>query len=402
MSDQRPGSNNNKDPWGRDKTPPSLEELMSNFKKQLFGGGSGGKGTGSPGSSDPAIEGRLVTLGLFLLLILWFLGGIYIVAPAENAVVTQFGRYYETQGPGMHWIPLLIRSRDIVNIERINTVAVHESMLTKDENIVELDLSVFFRVSNPKDFLFNVNNPINSLRLATSSSVRHVIGGSKLDDILTKGRADIRDQINEQLKDVLNSYQAGLDVTSVNLQPARPPEAVTEAFNNAIKAREEREAFINQAKAYQEREVRLAKGHSARILELAEADRQKILLDAKAQTASFSAILPQYLRNPALTKQRIYLDIMQDIFEHTSKVLVDSDVNNLMYLPLDRMSRPPGKSLTQADVVNQASASIPAISHTSSDAGVSLRPTSTLRRVIPTGRLHRSDLGYNTNTTSER
>jgi modulator of FtsH protease HflK len=346
---------------GSDGLPPNLDELFGDFvkkiKKHKSGQGSG-QGSGEGSRKDLSPIGGFILLGA--LCVFWFVSGVFIVAPAERAAVLKFGAYQETVGPGIHWIPSIIKSRQVVNVQRIQNFSYGAEMLTKDENIVDVLVSVQYRVQSIRDFLYNVVYPINSMEQATASALRQVVGNTKLDDILTTGRAVARDQVEEQINKILALYQPGIEVTDVNLQPAKPPEQVTAAFDDAIKAREDEQRYINKAKAYVERVVPIAKGQAARITQQADASRQRLILQADTEIAPFMALLPEYQRAPEATRQRLYLSTLEKMMSENKKVFMDTKSNNAMfYLPLDQMmkghmTRPPA---LPEEAVEQASAS---------------------------------------------
>lgn len=332
------------DPWGRNvnkpsQGPPDLDAMLRAYKQKLLGALAGKKGGGfsntTPGSPLP---GFLFTLVALVLLVIWALSGIFIVSPAERAVITRFGKYVETVGPGPHWIPRLIQSKQTINVQRVSNYAYESQMLTKDENIVSVAVAVQYRVDDAKDFMFSVVDPVRSLEQATASALRQVVGHNTLDDLLTTGRSEVRVQVTQQLQEILQSYKAGLLVTDVTLQSIKPPEAVTAAFDDAIKAREDQQAYINQAETYDNRVTAAVQGQVSRILQEAEADKKSVVFDAQAATAGYLALLPQYQQAPQVMRQRLYLTAMEAIFSQTSKVFLDQKNGNpLLYLPLDKI-----------------------------------------------------------------
>lgn len=345
--------NDDQDPWKkREKKasgPPDLDEMFAkmyrNLSKQI-NQKKGSQRTGG-GGDVPALE-KLFSLKFFivLLLVFWVLAGIFIVSPAERAVVLRLGKYQSTVGPGPHWIPRVISSRSVVNVQRIGAFSYNAEMLTQDENIVFVSVSVQYRIDNARDFLFSVVSPVASLQQATASALRQVVGHTTLDEILTTGRTLVRDQVAGQINAILEPYKTGILVTDVNLQPAKPPEEVTEAFDDAIKAREDEQRYINQAEAYAEKVVPIAQGQATRLLKEANAYKEQVILQSEADTARYLALLPEYQRAPGVTKERMYLQAMESVLSKTSKVLVDTkDGHNIMYLPL-------GKMLTQSILPN--------------------------------------------------
>jgi membrane protease subunit HflK len=252
----------------------------------LFGGKGGGKGGGSGGTGGGASR---IGIGLVLgaLVAVWVFSGIYIVAPAERAVVLQFGRYVKTTGPGPHWVPRFIQTVEKVNVEQIRNIQRQSSMLTQDENIISVALAVQYRVKDAKDYLFQVRDPDLTLREATESAVREVIGKSKLDFALTEGRSEIVARTEVLLQEILDNYVTGLQVTSVNLQDAQPPEQVQGAFDDAIKAREDEQRLKNEAEAYSNEVIPVARGNAARQLEEANAYKEQVIAQAEGEASRF-------------------------------------------------------------------------------------------------------------------
>lgn len=320
----------NKNPWERKPdSPPDLLKLLSNFfnkKKPSDGGGSGFE-----------LATMWVWVVVALVALIWALSGIYIVNQAQQAVVLKFGRYAETVGPGPHWLPSLIESEQKVDIQQIRNFQYQSEMLTKDENIVNVSLAVQFRIDDPRAFLFNVVNPGASLQQATASALRQVVGQMSLDSILTTGRSELRDNVAKQLVSTVKAYDMGLEVTDVRLLPAKPPEAVTEAFDDAIKAREDEQSSINKGQAYARKVISEVKGDIAKLEQSAQAYKQEVVLQAQGNVARYNAMLKPYLAAPTVTRERLYLDTVQHVLSHTNNVIVDSGGHNVLYLPLDQM-----------------------------------------------------------------
>lgn len=337
-------SDQNKDPWGRNKNkpqaPPDLDALLRQYKDKLWKKLSGGKHRGDQPSSGFGAAGFFfTTLIILAIVVIWALSGLFIVSPSDRAVIQRFGRYTETVGSGLHWIPQLIETEQRVNVQRVYNVNYESDMLTKDENIVSVSVNVWYRVADAKDYLFNVVAPNISLEQATASALRQVVGHNKLDDLLTTGRSQVREQVATLLQQILANYKTGLVVTEVTLQPIKPPEEVTAAFDDAIKAREDQEAYANTAEAYAKKVKAEAQGKIARILQEAQAYQQSVVQEAKAATAGYMALLPEYRKNPQVMTDRLYIAAMENILSKTSKVLVDQKGGNpLYYLPLDKLS----------------------------------------------------------------
>ncbi len=335
-------NNRKKDPWrgnSNDKGPPDLDELVRRVKRKLEQS-FGVKKSKSPVTNSKSTLPAFFSFGFIALalFVLWVISGVFIVKPAERGVILRFGKYATTVEPGPHWIPRFIYSKYIVNVQQISSFKYQAEMLTKDENIVGVDLSVQYRAANPREYLFNVIQPEESIQQATASALRQVIGHTTLDSILTTGREQVRTEVNEVLVNILSPYNTGLEVVDVNLEPAKPPEQVTEAFDDAVKAREDEQRYINQADAYSEKVTATLRGKIRRLLETAEADKRQIVEGSKADIAGYLAILPEYKSAPTVTRERLYLDTLEGILTKSSKVVVDvKGGNNMMYIPLDKL-----------------------------------------------------------------
>jgi modulator of FtsH protease HflK len=358
MAWNEPGGGN-KDPWsgkgGGDQGPPDLDEVVRKLQERLgglFGGNkpSGGGASGGGGNFNlPGGNFSSRTIGIIagVLLVVWLATGIYIIEPAERGVVSRFGAYVDTTGPGPHWhVPWPIESVVKVNVDEIATFSHSASMLTQDENIVDVELTVQSRIQDAADYLFQVEDPDKTLRDATVTVVRVTVGGSKLDFVMTEGRGAVAVMIRERVQALLDQYRTGLLVTSVNMQPAKPPEQVKAAFDDAIKAREDKERLENQAEAYANEVLPQARGEAARIIADARAYRDQVIARSEGETARFTAILTEYLAAPEVTRQRLYLETMEQVLGETSKVILDvqdGGPNSLLYLPIDQImkQRPP-------------------------------------------------------------
>lgn len=342
MAWNEPGDNNkDKDPWsGGDKPsgPPDLDEAVRKLQKKLrsvFSGGNGGDGDSGQAGKGASYG---LTFVLVAILLIWFISGIFIVGPAEQAVILRLGKYTTTLGPGPHWIPRFIDSKYVVNVAKVSNFSYSSSMLTKDENIVSVSLAVQYRIDNTEDYLFKVVNPRESLQQATASALRQVIGHTTLDDILTTGREVVRQDVKKQLIAIMTMYKTGIQITDVAMQPAKAPEEVKAAFDDAIKAQEDEQRFINQAQAYARGVEPIAEGQAQRILAEANAYKQQVSLQAEGSVSQFLAILPEYLKQPRVTRERLYIDAVESVLMKTSKILVDvKGGNNMFYLPLDKL-----------------------------------------------------------------
>ncbi|MBT4884761.1 MAG: FtsH protease activity modulator HflK [Legionellales bacterium] len=336
------------DPWKKNSdSPPDLDELLIKWRNKMFKNSPNNKKNNKDGAVSFGIG-----LVLTILFVLWVISGFFIVDPSEKAVILRLGQFNKTLDAGPHWIPRFLDVKHIVNVNKVYQFAYNAQMLTKDENIVDVELSVQYQVLDPKKYLFNVTTPIASIKEGTASALRQVVGHTTLDSILTTGRQEARDKIEQQLVSILDIYQPGLHVVDVNLQPAKPPSQVTEAFDDAIKAREDQQKYINQAKAYFEKVIPISEGKASRVLQEANAYKTKVTLDAKAEVAKFLAILKEHARSPEVTEKRLYYTTLEKVFSNTSKVMVDTNgSNNILYLPLDKMLQ--GKAVKEASSLDQ-------------------------------------------------
>lgn len=336
MAWNEPGNNGNqRDPWGGgggDQGPPDLDEVIRSLNKKLNGlFGKGGKGGDAGGSS-------VIGLLLAAIFVIWFGMGIYQVNQQELAVVLRFGKYHDTVEPGLQWNPPLIDEVSKINVTRVRSSTHSGLMLTEDENMISVELSVQYTVSNPKDFLLAVRDPELSLHHATESALRHVVGSSAMHDVLTDGRENIAIEIQARLQNYLNDYTTGIQVAKVNVEETRPPREVQAAFDDVIKAREDEQRVKNEAEAYANGIVPEARGMAQRLIEEASAYKQSVIAQAQGQAARFEALLAEYKRAPEVTRERLYIEAIESVMTNSSKVMVDVEGgNNMMYLPLDKI-----------------------------------------------------------------
>jgi len=363
MAWNQPGGNGGRDPWGNrgggGQGPPDLDEVLKKLQAALgriFGGGrSAGGGGGRGAGGDFGVGGKGIVVALVAALIGWGIWGFYIVDPPERGVVLRFGEYVRTEGPGPHWVPRPIEGVERVNVERIHQQEIgfriagtatspvpHESlMLTEDENIVDLKFAVQYRVRDPEKYLFNIVDPDTTLKQATETAVREIVGRSTMDHVLTEGRAEVSTEAEQLIQSILDGYQAGLLVTSVNMQDAQPPREVQDAFFDAVKAREDNERLKNEALAYAADIVPRARGDANAILEEARAYRERVIAQADGETDRFLKVLTEYGKAPEVTRQRLYIEAVESVIGNSSKVLLDVDGSaNLMYLPIDKLMGP--------------------------------------------------------------
>lgn len=334
---QGPGGNK---PGGGGGGPPDLDEMLKRLKTR-FGGGNGGGSGGSRGNSGPGVSRATVGLAVGLIAVIWLASGTYVVDEQERGVVLRFGEYDRTAMPGIGWrAPWPMESMERINVTQVRQITDQQSMLTKDENIVDVELTVQYRVSAVEDYLFSVDDPDLTLQQATKSAVRETVGRSAMDFILTEGRQAIADQTKEILQETLDGYKSGLVVTEVNLQQAQPPEAVQASFADAIKAREDQERLKNEAEAYANDRLPKARGAAARQVAEATAYRDQVLARAEGDGSRFTQLLRQYQAAPAVTRERLYLDSMAQVMAGSSKIMIDVDKSNqMLYLPLDQLMK---------------------------------------------------------------
>lgn len=354
MAWNEPGNGNKQ--GGNQDGPPELDKVfkdMSDKFSSLFGKkkSSSNHSSGGNGSEESFNFKPFVIIALIVAIILWAVSGIFIVSPAERAVVLQFGRFNSIVGPGPHWIPRFIQSETTVNVESISNYSYKAQMLTKDQNIVDVSVAIQYRISNAQNYLYNVTNPVNTVRQATASALRQVIGNTTLDEVLTSGRAVVRQHVMQQLEKILSLYHAGIEITDVALQPAQAPAEVKDAFDDAIKAQEDEQRYQNQAEAYANGVTPLAQGRAKRFIAEAGAYAKQVVLQAKAAVAQFNAVYSVYRNAPTVTRERMYLTAVEKVLQRSSKVFVDTkgNDNNLMYLPLNKLIAKTEKDMQSSD-----------------------------------------------------
>ncbi|MCS2169478.1 FtsH protease activity modulator HflK [Scandinavium sp. TWS1a] len=334
------GGNGNK--GGRDQGPPDLDDIFRKLSKKLggLGGGKGGSGGGSNNSSQgprAPMGGRIVGIAAAAVVIIWAVSGFYTIKEAERGVVTRFGKFSHLVEPGLNWKPTFVDEVTPVNVEAVRELAASGVMLTSDENVVRVEMNVQYRITDPQKYLYSVTSPDDSLRQATDSALRGVIGKYTMDRILTEGRTVIRSDTQRELEETIKPYNMGITLLDVNFQAARPPEEVKAAFDDAISARENEQQYIREAEAYTNEVQPRANGQAQRILEEARAYKTQTVLEAQGEVARFSKLLPEYKAAPEITRERLYIETMEKVLSHTRKVLVNDKGGNLMVLPLDQM-----------------------------------------------------------------
>ena len=349
----------NEPQWGKknNEGPPDLDEILRKLQQKISGllglrprpaGTPGGGGGG--GNMGNAVGGGMVFV-VFLIIAVWLASGFYIVDEGRRGVVLRLGRYVETTQPGPRWhVPYPIETVEVVNVSQVRTVEVgyrgnpknkqpqEALMLTDDENIVDIQFAVQYTLKSPEDYLFKNRNPDDNVLQAAETAIREVVGKSPMDFVLSKGRSEISARVKKLMQEILDKYETGINVTTVNLQSASAPEQVLPAFEDVVRAQQDRERFKNEGQAYANDVVPKAQGIRSRLIEEAAGYKQSVVNTAQGDAARFRSILAEYERAPQVTRERIYLDTMQQVLSATSKVIVDQKGGqNLLYLPLDRI-----------------------------------------------------------------
>jgi membrane protease subunit HflK len=354
------GSDNNEPPQNQDNKrpsdgPPDLDQLWRDFNQRInrvFGKRGGGGGGGGDGFR-PDMRGAGIGAGIVaaIILFLWLISGFFIVQEGQTGVVMTFGRYSHMTPAGFNWRwPSPIQSHEIVNISTVRTVEVgyrssvrnkvaRESlMLTDDENIIDIQFAVQYKLKNASEWVFNLRDQEETVKQVAETAIREIVGKSKMDFVLYEGREKVAFEVSQLMQQILDRYKAGVQITNVTMQGVQPPEQVQAAFDDAVKAGQDRERLKNEGQAYANDVVPKARGAASRLAQESEGYRARIIANAEGEAARFKQVLVEYQKAPAVTRDRMYLEVMQQIFSNTTKLMVDSrSSNNLMYLPLDKL-----------------------------------------------------------------
>jgi membrane protease subunit HflK len=345
--------------WGKknNEGPPDLDEILRKFNQKLAGlfgrRPPGPSGPVPPASSGPsnAFFGGSIALIVLLILAVWLASGFYIVDEGRRGVVLRLGKYLETTMPGPRWhLPFPIEAAEVVNVAQVRTVEVgyrgnpknkqpqEALMLTDDENIVDVQFAIQYTLKSPEDYLFNNRAPDDNVLQAAETSIREIVGKSKMDFVLAQGRTEIAAKVKSLMQQILDRYKTGINITTVNMQNVQPPEQVQAAFDDAVRAQQDRERSKNEGQAYANNTVPGARGVAARLTEEAAGYKQSVIATAQGDASRFRQILAEYEKAPQVTRERLYLETMQQILTNTTKVIVDQKGGqNLLYLPLDRL-----------------------------------------------------------------
>lgn len=341
---------------GRNDGPPDLDELWRDFNRKLsgmFGGRNGGPTSGNSGGGAPDMKGAGIGLGLIagVVALGWLASGFFIVQEGQQGVITSFGKYSKTVEAGFQWrLPFPLQQHEVVSVTQLQQVEVgrnsvvaatglrDSSMLTQDENIVDIRFTVQYTIKDARDFLYENREPREAVTLAAESAVREIVGKSKMDSVLYEQRDAIATDLAKSIQSQLDRLKAGIQIKNVNVQSVQAPEQVQAAFDDAFKAGQNREQIKNEAEAYANQIVPQAQGEAAKLREQAEGYKARVIAAAEGDAQRFKSVLAEYQKAPQVTRDRLYIDAMQQVYSSVSKVMVDSrSGSNLLYLPLDKL-----------------------------------------------------------------
>ena len=352
--------------WGNKNSggPPDLDELLRNINKKIAGIFGGKGGSGNPGGGSGASQNFGAGVGLIAVIValIWLASGFYIVDASSRGVVLRFGKYVDTTQPGPRWhMPFPVESVEVVSISQVKTVEIgyrenvknkilkESLMLTADENIIDIQFAVQYFLKDPTEYLFNNRKPDEHVRQAAETAIREIVGKNNMDNVLYQDRGPIEAAMTKLIQSILDRYKTGILVSKVTLQNAQPPEQVQAAFDDAVKAGQDRERQKNEGQAYANDVVPRAKGAAARLKEESEGYRQRVIANAEGDASRFKQVLVEYEKAPTVTRERMYIDMMQQVLTSSSKIMVDQKAgNNLLYLPLDKLMQSTGQTVPDA------------------------------------------------------
>lgn len=341
--------------WGKNNNggPPDLEELLRKLNQKMAGmmGGKGGSGNKSGGNTPSPGFAPGIGLIAVIIALVWVGSGFYIVDESQRGVVLRFGKNVEVTQPGPRWhLPFPVETVEIVNLSQVRTVAVgyrdnvknkmlkESLMLTDDENIIDIQFAVQYFLKDPADYLFNNRSPDENVRQAAETAIREVVGKSKMDFVLYEGREQVADSATKLIQEILDRYKSGILISKLTMQNAQPPEQVQAAFDDAVKAGQDKERQKNEGQAYANDVIPRASGTAARLIQESEGYKESVIANAEGDASRFKQVLVEYRKAPAVTRDRMYLDMMQQVMGNVSKVMVDQkNGNSLLYLPLDKL-----------------------------------------------------------------
>jgi membrane protease subunit HflK len=351
MAWNEPGGNKNKDPWGNrggNDGPPDLDEVFRKFQEKMNGifGGSSGSSSNGPGTTGFIVLFIVIT-------IIWLATGFYKVAEAERGIVLRFGKHVDTVTSGLRWhLPSPFEKVLIADVSNVSDFPHAATMLTQDQNIIDIEITIQYRIENAEKYFFNLRQPEFTLKEASESALRQHVGRSIMDYVFGDGREEIAVSVEQSIQEILNVYNSGLIVVRVNMQEAKPPEAVKSAFDDVTQAEEDEVRLKNQAESYRNEVLPRARGEAAEMMESATAYKQEVVARAEGDAQRFTKLLKEYKKAPQVTRDRLYLDTVESVLSSTSKVMVDvKGGNNMLYLPLDKMM---GSSQVSRSTVDQA------------------------------------------------
>ncbi|MFT4173647.1 MAG: FtsH protease activity modulator HflK [Rhodocyclaceae bacterium] len=402
LNDPRWGNKNQGDDRrGGDQNPPDLEEIWRDLNRRLAGAfnrkGRGGNDNGGqpPESGNSARQfGGGIGLIVAVLVVLWLASGFYTVDASERAIVLRFGKFKEVAGEGLNWrLPYPLETHELVNVSQVRTVEVgyrgserakdlrEALMLTDDENIINIQFAVQYTVADPEAFLFNNRNPEEAVKQAAETAMREIVGKSLMDFVLYQGREAVAKNSATLIQEILNRYQTGIQISKVTMQNAQPPEQVQDAFNDAVKAGQDRERLKNEGEAYANDVIPKARGAASRLTEEAAGYAARVVSRAQGDASRFVQVQTEYAKAPEVTRNRMYLDTMQQVFSNTSKILVDAKGSgNLLYLPLDKIIQSTGQQAAAGDATQHApAAATPDPAPAAAAAGIDYRSRDAMR-----------------------
>ncbi|AJA44133.1 membrane protease subunit HflK [Frischella perrara] len=387
MAWNQPGNNGqDNDPWGNNKrkktsnSPDNILEKLNNlFKKQPSNNNGGSNSVKAPFNLSALLGGILL-----LIIGIWFISGFYTVNQSQRGVITRFGQVQsEIVQPGLNWKPSLVDSVHLVDTQGTQSLNVHGFMITAGENLIFVEMNVQYRITNPIKYLFNVKSVEDSLRQAADSALRTEVSSSNMDAILTDGRAELETRTKQQLVDTISNYDMGITIVDLNFQSARPPEEVQESYNDANRAREDRDREINKAEADKVQIIQEAEGRAAKILADADSYRVRVELEAQGDVARFEKLLPEYRNAPEITKARLYIETMERILANTNKVMVNDKSGNLLVLPLEQMLNSKNTNSNNDMKIEQSNLNTPNNSSINNVTPPVVTPTVTQTNAIP-------------------
>jgi membrane protease subunit HflK len=408
---------------GGNQGPPDLEELWRDFNRRLSGlfgrkraGGEGGNGDNNTGGRMPSFNPRQFGSGVGLLValiaVVWLGSGFYIVDASQRGVVLQFGSFKETTEPGLRWrLPWPIQSHEVVNLTGVRTVEVgyrgseknkvpkEALMLTDDENIVSVQFAVQYLLKDVQSYLFKNRYPDDAVVQAAEAAIREIVGKSKMDFVLYEGREVIAASTQKLIQDILDRYEIGIQIRSVTMQSTQPPEQVQAAFDDAVKAGQDKERQKNEGQAYANDVIPRAKGAASRLQQESEGYRSRMIATAEGDASRFKQILAEYSKAPEVTRQRLYLETVQQVYANTSKVMVDAKGGgNLLYLPLDKLIQAAGVPVAAAVAEPTAAPVVPGAATVSNDVPPQMEKTP----VVQGGNDYRSRSSLNSRDRGDR